>query len=87
MTSTTTHAVESPAQYIHVSELRLDVKNPRRTVRDTELSQSALLKELYDRFDLEDLLASLANYGYFSEGAPNWSSKKPEGQLMNLPIS
>ena len=84
MTSTTTHAVESPAQYIHVSELRLDVKNPRRTVRDTELSQSALLKELYDRFDLEDLLASLANYGYFSE-EPLIGVPETEGQVDEPP--
>ena len=57
----------APVVLLDVSQLRLDVRNPRRTSRDTEVSQLELLEEMYSRFDLDDLLASLATYGYFSE--------------------
>ena len=59
--------MENPAQYVRVSDLLLDVGNPRRTSRDVQKNQEELLKEMYQRFDLDDLIASLAAYGYFSE--------------------
>ena len=59
--------VENPVRLVDVSDLKLDVRNPRRTLRDYEMSQGDLIKELYNRFDIDDLLASLATYGYFSE--------------------
>ena len=52
---------------VKVADLRLDPLNPRRTVRHGNESQTDLLVELYDRFDLDDLLTSLAENGYFSE--------------------
>ena len=57
----------SPVRLVNVSQLQLDVRNPRRTSRDAEVSQLDLLREMHKRFDLDDLLASLATYGYFSE--------------------
>ena len=59
--------VQSPIKMVDVSELRLDALNPRRTDREADKTQEDLLVELYRRFDLDDLLASLAENGYFSE--------------------
>ena len=58
---------EGPVGLVNVSDLMLDVRNPRRTSRDDQLSQMDLLRELHRRFDIDDLLSSLATYGYFSE--------------------
>ena len=82
MTTVTDQAIENPARYVKVSDLLLDARNPRRTIRDIALSQSELLHEMYVRFDLEDLIASMANYGYFSEepliGIPKTEDKSDE---------
>ena len=59
--------VDGSIRMVNVVDLRLDVMNPRRTDRDVQKTQRNLLIELYGRFDLDDLLASLAAYGYFSE--------------------
>ena len=60
-------AVEAPIKMVDVADLRLDVLNPRRTDRDVKKTQRNLLIELHGRFDLDDLIASLSAYGYFSE--------------------
>ena len=60
-------AVEAPIIMVNVADLRLDVLNPRRTDRDIKKTQRNLLMELHGRFDIDDLLASLSTYGYFSE--------------------
>ena len=39
--------MESPAQYVRVSDLLLDIRNPRRTSRDVQKTQEELLKEMY----------------------------------------
>ena len=59
--------VEAPIVMVDVADLRLDALNPRRTDRNVEKNQRSLLIELYRSFDLDDLLASLSTYGYFSE--------------------
>ena len=58
---------QTPIELVAVADLRLDAQNPRRTARQTNLSQRQLLIELYRRFDLDDLIASLSENGYFSE--------------------
>ena len=60
-------SLNSPIRMVSVAGLRLDALNPRRTVRLGNESQTDLLVELYDRFDLYDLLTSLSENGYFSE--------------------
>lgn len=77
--------VENPVKLVNVSGLRLDVRNPRRTLRDYEMSQGDLLKELHSRFDIDDLLASLATYGYFSE-EPLIAIPEPGGRLDAPPF-
>ena len=77
--------VESPARYVRVSDLLLDIGNPRRTSRDVQKTQEDLLKELYQQFDLENLIASLAAYGYFSE-EPLIGIPEQEGLIDELPI-
>ena len=57
----------NPPKPVSVANLRLDALNPRRTIRHGRESQTDLLVELYERFDLDDLLTSLAENGYFSE--------------------
>ena len=59
--------VLAPIKMVDVADLRLDSLNPRRTDREINKTQADLLVELYRRFDLDDLLASLAENGYFSE--------------------
>jgi len=54
-------------QMVNVENLLLDYENPRLTTAGVEASQEALLKELYNRYDLDDLIVSLARNGYFSE--------------------
>ena len=67
MEAQTIPPVQAPIKMVNVAELRLDSLNPRRTDRETDKPQEELLLELYRRFDLDDLLASLAENGYFSE--------------------
>lgn len=69
--------MEESIHMIDVANLRLDVLNPRRTDRIVNKDQKDLLIELYDSFDLDDLLASLATYGYFSE-EPLIATPEPE---------
>ena len=59
---------EQPAiELVAVNNLLLDVENPRRTTREVHKDQMNLLLELYARYDLGDLFASLSEHGYFSE--------------------
>ena len=67
MTSGVLPVVEAPIKMVNVADLRLDALNPRRTDRDLRKTQRELLVELHRRYDLDDLLASLSAYGYFSE--------------------
>ncbi len=67
MESATLPPVEAPIEMLPVASLRLDALNPRRTDREIHKTQKSLLIELYERFDLDDILASLSAYGYFSE--------------------
>ena len=50
-----------------VENLRLDHANPRLSGGIDGLSQEDLLKEMYQRYHLDDLIWSLADNGYFSE--------------------
>lgn len=52
---------------VPVEQLLLDPKNPRLGATTGELSQDALIKELYQSYYLSDLLVSMARNGYFSE--------------------
>ena len=59
-------AQENPVR-INLSDLYVDAENPRRSIAEVDLDQRALVEELYQRYDISDLLASLCNNGYFSE--------------------
>jgi hypothetical protein len=52
---------------VEVADLRLDSRNPRLAGRNGSKTQPDLLVELYRRYDLDQLLTSLAENGYFSE--------------------
>ena len=52
---------------VPVENLLLDHSNPRLSSSVGGLSQEALLKEMYRRYHLDDLIWSLAENGYFSE--------------------
>ena len=52
---------------IPVEDLFLDSDNPRLAKPGTKVSDLDLLTELYRRYDLRDVLSSLAQHGYFSE--------------------
>jgi hypothetical protein len=52
---------------IKVDKLFLDSENPRLAKSGEMTDDSEILKELYRRYDLKDLLSSLAQHGYFSE--------------------
>ena len=67
MVSTVGPVQESPVLMIKLSDLYLDAQNPRRTSSNIDLDQSALIEELYQLYDISDLLASLCSNGYFSE--------------------
>lgn len=54
-------------QLIRVEHLRLDEENPRLSAALEQPTQEILLKELYERYDLEPLLLSLSESGYFTE--------------------
>ena len=56
-----------PILMIELSDLYLDSKNPRRTSSNINMDQRALIEELYQRYDINDLLVSLCSNGYFSE--------------------
>ncbi len=86
MESGNTPPVEAPIKMIDVADLRLDSLNPRRTDRDVEKSQTNLLIELYSRFDLDDLLASLSAYGYFSE-EPLIATPEPGESIESPPYT
>ena len=84
MNSEVVPEVEGAARYIYVSDLRLDARNPRRTSRHVHKTQEELLLELYRRFDIDDLLGSLAAYGYFSE-EPLIAIPEQEGRVEEPP--
>ena len=77
--------IEGPVKLVNVSDLLLDVRNPRRTSRDDQVSQADLLRELHRRFDIDDLIASLATYGYFSE-EPLIAVPEYVGQVSDSPF-
>ena len=77
-------AVEAPIRMLKVADLRLDVLNPRRTDRDINKNQRNLLVELHRQFDIDDLLASLSLYGYFSE-EPLIATKDPSEPIDQPP--
>lgn len=52
---------------VRVENLLLDHANPRLSSGVDASNQEALLKELYRRYNLKDVLLSLAQHGYFSE--------------------
>ena len=52
---------------VPVENLLLDHANPRLSSGAGGSSQEALLEELYRRYNLRDVLLSLAQHGYFSE--------------------
>lgn len=54
-------------QPINVENLFLDPENPRLAKSGEMTDDSEILKELYRRYYLKDLLSSLAQHGYFSE--------------------
>ncbi|MBE0449169.1 MAG: hypothetical protein IBX64_13935, partial [Actinobacteria bacterium] len=58
---------DDPIRLIEVKNLYLDHENPRLTKPGSPVSDAELLKELYRRYDLRDVLLSLAQHGYFSE--------------------
>lgn len=59
---------ELEVKRIAVGQLRLDPKNPRLAMRHGEkASQEDLLKEMYQKYVLEELFESLATHGYFTE--------------------
>jgi len=62
-----TQSKEQQIQDIHVEYLLLDNQNPRLSSVGQTATQGALLKELYLRYDLDDLILSLSENGYFSE--------------------
>lgn len=53
--------------FVKVENLFLDPENPRLAKAEKNLSDEELLKILYIRYDLKDVLLSLAQHGYFSE--------------------
>lgn len=59
--------VQAPIKMVEVADLRLDSRNPRLAGRNGSKTQQDLLVELYRRYDLDQLLTSLAENGYFSE--------------------
>jgi len=52
---------------VPIEQLLLDAENPRFGGSTVDLDQEALLKELYGKYYLDDLLVSMARNGYFSE--------------------
>lgn len=54
-------------QWVGVDRLLLDPSNPRLTALVPGADQDEILRELYKRYDLSDLLESLARNGYFDE--------------------
>jgi len=52
---------------VHVENLRLDHENPRLSTSGQGTTQEALLKEVYRRYNVDQLIVSLAQNGYFSE--------------------
>ncbi len=58
---------DNPIRPIEVKYLYLDHDNPRLTKSGSRVSDTVLLKELYRRYALGDVLLSLAQHGYFSE--------------------
>lgn len=52
---------------IAVENLFLDPDNPRLAKPGSRVTDIELLEELYRRYDLKDVLLSLAQHGYFSE--------------------
>jgi hypothetical protein len=59
--------VDFGIKYIRVENLFLDPDNPRLAKPGRKATDLELMKELYDRYDLKDVLLSLAQHGYFSE--------------------
>ncbi len=57
----------SPIEYVDVDRLELDPRNPRLTDVEVNASQVEILRQLYRRYDISDLLESLARNGYFDE--------------------
>ena len=52
---------------VRVEKLLLDYENLRLRSPGTEAKQQALLKELYQKYDLSSLITSLVGVGYFKE--------------------
>lgn len=59
--------VKAPIKMVDVSDLRLDASNLRIARGNGGQAQKDLLMQLYRRYDVDDLLASLAENGYFRE--------------------
>ena len=66
MVGTKNRMIEIP-QMVGLSSLHFDILNPRRTSSVVEIGQRALLVELYQLYDITDLLVSFSVNGYFSE--------------------
>jgi len=58
---------EQDIKMIYVKDLLLDYENPRLSTAGEVTSQEQLLKQLYMRYDLDPLIYSLSENGYFSE--------------------
>ena len=52
---------------VELPNLYLDAQNPRRSSSENDVTQRTLMEELYQRYDISDLLVSLCSNGYFSE--------------------
>ena len=67
MATTMSQQLEIPHRMVNLSDLHFDIHNPRRTSTQIELDQRSLLIELYQLYDINDLLVSFSVNGYFSE--------------------
>ena len=75
--------IETPTK-VPVDSLRLDRENPRLTGRTGHRSDEALVAELYDSAELDELLQSMTSNGYF-DIEPLVVMEEPEnGELVVL---
>ncbi len=82
-------------QWVKLSELRLDGRNPRIKEGFENASQSELLSELAREYELQDLGRSIADNGYFSEeplvavkdsGGKSWTIVEGNRRLAALQL-
>jgi hypothetical protein len=85
--SNKTHEGKHPQQYIDIEKLHLDADNPRLPENIQGQNEAELLRSLYKGFNLNELIDSMSQNGYFDEEPLVVIPRNVPGKLSKADIS